>query len=309
MDWLKKLKKGLNVARKQGIRQAVDLATKGHTSSYNKSKDWTSMVSESAKIREHTPSQLSKIKKFDDSASSYKTDKSFNKYLKSKEGSKLFEEAYSNQEYESNYDYKVYDDDEFEWSSTGRTDKGSIGDNIGKKGILMPTRPGSVRRQEYETKKSAFGGSYTDYLPQDSNKREYVPLSEDIPGAWLTPDKSGRGVIFTDKEQEGSIDRFRKSWTRGDPLEKAFSGELSYNLLFEDDAGDVSFVQGTDYNKKLSGKKRNKAIKSLMEKMNPKNIYYQDAGMNQSFYQSSPGKERPYSNTTTMYGKYLGNGK
>ena len=306
-DWLDKIKKGISVAKKQGFRQAFDLATKGHTSGYQSGKDWSSMISESSRVREYTPAQLEKIERYDRAADPYTTDRAFNKWSSTEEGSRLFDEAYTNPEFKSNYEYKVYDDDQFSWSSTGRTDKGSIGKNIGERGILMPTRPGSVRAK---TNLPRPGEKRARYIPpEDRNQREYVPLSENIAGAWLTPDKSGRGVVFTDKEQEGSIDRFRRSWTRGDPIEKAFSGEIGYNLLFEDDAGDVSFVQGVDYNKFRSRKKRNEAIANLMKKMNPKNIYYQDAGMNRAFFQSAPGRERPYSSTTTMYGKYLGNAK
>ena len=302
----KKIEKALDVAKRQGIVAAWGLATKGISTSKVKPEFY-----KSKKVREYTVEQKKFIKEFDDLSHSVYSKggvEGYNKWQKSPTAKSLYERAHVYPKYKFNYDTKVYDDDMYDWSSLGRTDRAKVPGGLGE-GVFMPTRPGSVK----------YSGTSFDY---NDFSNEYVPLSEDIEGSWLTPDKNG-GLVMTSDEQEGSIDRFRKIWSEGESLEDAFSGESVYNLLLEDELGDVSIIKGTDYNlmgqdrlniaefKRMGKSTQNEAVLNLLDEMKPKNIYYMDAGRNQAFYGTKgqgfeEGDWAPYSSTITMMGKWRG---
>ena len=49
--------------------------------------------------------KLVKIERYDRAADPYTTDRAFNKWSSTEEGSRLFDEAYTNPEFKSNYEY------------------------------------------------------------------------------------------------------------------------------------------------------------------------------------------------------------
>jgi hypothetical protein len=302
-----KVSKGINVAKRQGFKAAFNLATTGSApSESNKS------FFEEIRVRDLKPEYEKKQQELDDFLGGMTTEEA-DKWLGSPVGKKRFDEAHDYGEaYSRSYDAKIYDDDMFTWSSlTGRTDEYEMPGGL-EKGIMMPTRPGSVARKEEGER----------YIRGQSN-REYVPLSDDIPGGWLTPDKD-RGLVFTEDEQPTSIDRFKKVWSEGDDLSKSFRSLSNYNLLFEDETGDVSIIQTHDHKRgdKLIDRIKNReggyrdiegdAVFDMINRLKPKNIYYMDAGQNQAFYKT--GKESsfqegdwsPYTYTTTMMGAWRG---
>jgi|7_EtaG_2_1085326.scaffolds.fasta_scaffold21121_4 hypothetical protein len=282
-----KIGKFADVVQRQGLGQAIGLAKKDQVATEDRGvdKEWFENYSEHILSEAHQQKDRDfedKIKELQDSGG---TD-AVNKFLDSEEGNFQMNEIYGSGQAKGSevwHKTKVYDDDLFDWSGAGddRALVPSIGE--GEKGVLMPTRPG------------AYG-----------KDAQYIPLHESIMGKWLTPDEGG-GLIMTDKKQEGSIERMRSIWKHGDTLEGAFANEGTYNLLFEDKQGDVSIVQTSDYLHKSNEKKSHSGVMSLIEKLDPQNIYYQDAGMNASFYPRSYYDDDdmvPYGNTTTMMGKF-----
>ncbi len=290
-----------DVAQRQGLSQAIGLAL---------GKDVTEQGIQKQELYEnYSEKVLSDAWKQKESIFQAKLNtmekehgtKAVDKWLKSKEGQTEFDKIYGKAEAkyaEKWHKTKVYDDDLFDWQHGGNpTDKvPQMGE--GEEGILMPTRPG------------AYG--LTD---------DYIPLGPSVEGKWLTPDEGG-GLIMTDERKDSSIERMRHIWKHGDTLEGAFINENTYNLLFEDKSGDVSIVQSTDYlhqsgeNNFAGGliynpitddeKKSHSGILDMINKLNPQNIYYQDAGMNAPFYSRSRYDDDdivPYGNTTTMMGK------
>ena len=303
-----KVSKGVNVAKRQGLKAAFNLAMTGSTpSESNKS------FFEEIKVRDLKPEYEKKQREIDNLLGGMSA-LAAEEWLTSPVGKKRFDEAHDYGEaYSRSYDAKIYDDDMFTWSSlTGRTEEYEMPGGLGE-GIMMPTRPGSIARKNNQSP-----GEFP-----DPSTREYVPLSADIPGAWLTPDKD-RGLIFTEDEQPSSIDRFKKVWSEGDDLSESFRSLSNYNLLFEDETGDVSIIQTHDHKRddKLMDKIKNReggyrdikghAVFDMINRLKPKNIYYMDAGQNQAFYRTGKqssfqeGDWSPYSYTTTMMGAWRG---
>lgn len=215
--------------------------------------------------------------------------------------------------------YEVWDDDVFVWRSV-TDDERSRDAPIKDMSIMTPTRPGSYQYQ--------YEGITPTNVEEYSSLKEFddqsPPQLQNVQGNWLTPDPGGAGLIFTDEKQPTSIDQFKRIWGSGDPVEGNFMNEGLYNLLFEDAEGDVSIVKALDQFNALKfpmgGGVTNEAVARAIKALNPENIYYMDAGMNQDFFYDSylpesvwgnlqgPGIKEgyfPYTHTGGMVGKKI----
>jgi len=306
-----KAKKFYNVATKQGLGNAYSLATKG----------WIprgDMNTHSANLTKFEETNQAWKDVTDWLAAGGSDDSNPNRLpgYTDKEISEIHANRFS-----AHGEYEVWDDDVFVWRNV-TPDERSRDAPIKDMSMMTPTRPGSYAYQ-YEGINPQYDKDEA-YRSLKEFDDQSPPQLQNVQGNWLTPDPndpSGAGLVFTDEKQPTSIDQFKRIWGKGDEVEGNFTNEGLYNLLFEDDKGDVSIVKALDQLNYMSNNGiTNEAVVRAIKDLNPQSIYYMDAGMNQDFFYDSylpesmwgtlqgPGIQEgyfPYTHTGGMVGKQI----